>query len=371
MMELPGSFSGMVSSPMPARGPEASQRTSFAILVSEAASGLEGAVRVHHRVVAGQRLELVGRGHERMSHQVRELLRDAHPELGMGVEAGADGGAAQGQLAQMGERGVEVLEPVVELGDVARELLAQGERRRVLQVGAADLHDVAELVGLPLQRVAQALHGRTDVLADGLDGGHVHGGGEDVVGGLPQVDVVVGVDESPLAARPAQELAGPVGQHLVHVHVALGAAARLPDHERELVGVFFVPHLVRRGHDGPPLLLVQQAELHVDERARLFDEGQGADEPGRHALAGDLEVLQGALGLGAPEAVRGHFDGPEGVFLHPRRRGHGLSTTRHSMLTGRGPQRAAGAARIRRSSSALIRARAPAARGSSIRFVIS
>ena len=38
MIELPGSFSGMVISPMPQRGPEASQRTSLAILLSDAAS---------------------------------------------------------------------------------------------------------------------------------------------------------------------------------------------------------------------------------------------------------------------------------------------------------------------------------------------
>ena len=38
MMELPGSFSGMMSSPIPLLGPEASQRTSFAIFMREAAS---------------------------------------------------------------------------------------------------------------------------------------------------------------------------------------------------------------------------------------------------------------------------------------------------------------------------------------------
>jgi hypothetical protein len=37
MMLLPGSFSGMRSSPRPARGPEASQRTSLAILISDVA----------------------------------------------------------------------------------------------------------------------------------------------------------------------------------------------------------------------------------------------------------------------------------------------------------------------------------------------
>ena len=40
MIELPGSFSGMVISPMPERGPDASQRTSLAILFSAAATVL-------------------------------------------------------------------------------------------------------------------------------------------------------------------------------------------------------------------------------------------------------------------------------------------------------------------------------------------
>ena len=38
MIEEPGSFSGMRSSPIPARGPLANQRTSFAIFISAAAS---------------------------------------------------------------------------------------------------------------------------------------------------------------------------------------------------------------------------------------------------------------------------------------------------------------------------------------------
>ena len=37
IMELPGSFSGIRSSPMPHRGPDASQRTSFAIFMRAAA----------------------------------------------------------------------------------------------------------------------------------------------------------------------------------------------------------------------------------------------------------------------------------------------------------------------------------------------
>ena len=40
MIDEPGSFSGRMSSPMPARGPDASQRTSLAIFISDAASVL-------------------------------------------------------------------------------------------------------------------------------------------------------------------------------------------------------------------------------------------------------------------------------------------------------------------------------------------
>ena len=73
MIELPGSFSGMVISPMPQRGPEASQRTSLAILLSDGGQRLQRAVGVDQRVVGGQGLELVGRGDEGMAGQLGEL----------------------------------------------------------------------------------------------------------------------------------------------------------------------------------------------------------------------------------------------------------------------------------------------------------
>ena len=65
MMELPGSFSGIVISPIPQRGPTASQRTSLAIFMSDAGEPLSAPCAMHQRVVGGERLELVGRGHER------------------------------------------------------------------------------------------------------------------------------------------------------------------------------------------------------------------------------------------------------------------------------------------------------------------
>ena len=75
MIELPGSFSGRLSSPMPQRGPEPSRRMSLAILISDAATRLERAVSFDQGVVGGQRLELVGRGDEGQAGDLRDVLR--------------------------------------------------------------------------------------------------------------------------------------------------------------------------------------------------------------------------------------------------------------------------------------------------------
>ena len=107
----------------------------------------------------------------------------AHRELGVRVEARCPRrcrrGPARGGAAASASRWAR---PWSSCDDPAGDLLAQGEGRRVLQVGAADLHDVAERLRLrrAARRAARARRGTT-LRAQGLDGGHVHGGGEDVV----------------------------------------------------------------------------------------------------------------------------------------------------------------------------------------------
>ena len=61
MIELPGSFSGMRSSPRPERGPEASRRTSLAIFEKRGGQRLQRAVREQQRLVSAERGELVRR----------------------------------------------------------------------------------------------------------------------------------------------------------------------------------------------------------------------------------------------------------------------------------------------------------------------
>ncbi len=156
MIDEPGSFSGRLSSPSPQRGPEPSQRMSLAIFISEQASVLSAPLRHHERVVSGERGELVGRRNERQPGQRGDSLRGPLGELAMGVQPGADRGAADRELVDIGQAPPSMrLEIGIELRDVAGEFLAQRERHRVHQMRAPDLDDVGEFRRLGRQRVAQ------------------------------------------------------------------------------------------------------------------------------------------------------------------------------------------------------------------------
>src|SRR5690606_30559254 len=105
-------------------------------------------------------------------------------------------------------------------------------------------------------------------------GGDVHGGGETVVGALRAVDVVVGVHRALATALAGGDLVGPTGDHLVDVHVALGAAAGLPDHQGKLVIMLALQHLVGGLFDQTGQVGRQIADAAVDPGRGLLDQGQ-------------------------------------------------------------------------------------------------
>ena len=186
---------------------------SLAILISETASTLsapESSTRASRLACASNG----SAGAEDLEPGRLGELR-AHPlgELGVGVEAGAGGGAAERDLADAAERRAHSLRAEADLRRESAELLPERHRDRVHQVSAAGLDVVGELLRLCLQRRGEAVDRRQQVVVDLAERGQVHGGGEDVVGRLAHVDVVVGV-------RP---VAGEVGDHLVGVHVRRGA----------------------------------------------------------------------------------------------------------------------------------------------------
>src|SRR5262249_44491150 len=113
----------------------------------------------------------------------------------------------------------------------------------------------------------------------------------------------------------AEKLDSPVADHLVGVHVALGAAPRLPDDERKMIVQLPRDHLVRALDDGARHVLGKETELGIDLGAGPLELAEGTDHLAGEALPRDLEVLQGALGLRTPITVGGDVDGAHAVGL--------------------------------------------------------
>ena len=313
MIEEPGSFSGRASSPRPERGTRAQEADVVGNLEQAGGDRVDRAVAEHHRVMGGQGLELVRSRGEGKAGDGGDLFGDLFGETDGRVQAGADGGAALGQLHQGGQGQLDAGDAVLDLLGIAAELLAQRQGRGVLGVGAADLDDVGPGLGLGLQRDVQVLQRGQEVVDDLFGAGDVHGRGIGVVGRLAHVDVVVGVDRRLGAHLAAQHLDGAVTDDLVGIHVRLGARAGLPDHQREMVVQLAVDDLVGRVDDRVADGGVELAQRHVGLGGGALDDAQGADDGQRLLLPADLEVAEAALGLSPPVAVRSDLDGAEGV----------------------------------------------------------
>lgn len=62
-----------------------------------------------------------------------------------------------------------------------------------------------------------------------------------------------------------------------------------------------------------------ESEVRVDLGGAFLEDSEGLDDGEGHGVvvAGDVEVLEGALGLGSPEFVGWDVDGSEGIVLFP------------------------------------------------------
>ncbi|MNL07216.1 hypothetical protein D3C87_1278860 [compost metagenome] len=125
------------------------------------------------------------------------------------------------------------------------------------------------------QPAGQFADRRQQVLLHRLDGRDVHGGGEAVVGALGAIDVIVGVHRGLAATGVAGQLVGATGDHFVDVHVALGAAAGLPDHQRKLVVMVAGEHFVGRLLDQAGDIGGHVAVAIIDPRRGFLDQRQG------------------------------------------------------------------------------------------------
>src|ERR1700722_16567265 len=273
-----------------------------------------------HRGVLGRHgLEVIGCRGERHARDRRELGAETLPELRVRIDAGAHGGAALRQLQQARLCGLLACKSLFALGAPAGELLLQRHRHGIHQVRAPGLHDALNFRLLDLEYVAQVRKRRDQRIAQGEGRAHVHRGRDRIVAALPHVDVVIGVH------RGAEAAAGERGDHLVGVHVGARARAGLEHVDRKMSIVLAGDHLGGGRLDGLCDLGIEQLQCRVGPCRRLLDEAERADEGARQLDATDREVLDRALGLGAPQGLGGHLQLAHAVVLDPK-------GTRHASL---------------------------------------
>ena len=180
---------------MPQRGPLASQRTSLAIFMRLHASVLSApcsATSASCEASASNLFGAVTNGWP-VSVAISRGDRVAYSGCALSPVPTAVPPSASSWSARRARARIAA-HAVIELRDPAADLLAERQRRRVLQVRAADLDDVRERLRLAVERAraARATAGSrcSSTLLDGRD---VHRGRERVVRRLRHVDVIVRV----------------------------------------------------------------------------------------------------------------------------------------------------------------------------------
>ncbi len=188
MMLEPACTGGRLISPKPARGPHDSSRRSLQVLESFTAirfSTPESCTNAPASWVASTRSSATTSGSPVISAGGGRPAR----RTGVGVEPGADGRTAQVDLPDEGARLPEPLAVLLDHDGVRGELLAQRHGDGVLELCAAHLQDVGELLRLRGEGVPQDRHG-VEQPAGGEVQGDLDGGRVDVVGALAEVDVL-------------------------------------------------------------------------------------------------------------------------------------------------------------------------------------
>jgi hypothetical protein len=207
-------------------------------------------------VMSSKGLELVGCSDKLVASHLANFRRNVLRKANKSVDSRTNCRSSLSEHLQTRQACLYPLNAKVELLHIAGELLAQSQRRSVLQMCSANLDQVLPLVALLLQGIPEALQGGEERLLEVEDGGDVHDGREGVVGRGGHVDVVIGVDGLLAAHCPSQNLDGAVGNDLVGVHVGLSARACLPHNEWEVINKLEGGHLFSR-------LLDSRSELWV------------------------------------------------------------------------------------------------------------
>ena len=91
-----------------------------------------------------------------------------------------------------------------------------------------------------------------------------------------------------------------VADHLIHIHVRLGATPRLPDLEGELVVMLTCVNCLGSGDDFVGELLAEHAMSGIHGRTALLDQCQCMDQFNGNALIADRKIAKRSFRLSTP-----------------------------------------------------------------------
>ena len=130
--------------------------------------------------------------------------------------------------------------------------------------------------------------------------------------------MVVRVDRLLRAALAPSQLDGAVADDLVGVHVGLGARTGLEDDQWELVIELSGDDFVSGLDDEVGDVARQLTQFLVGQCRGLLEGSESTDHVSApdEGVTTDLEVVKGALCLGAPVMLGGYFDLAHAVFLN-------------------------------------------------------
>src|SRR5262245_10865148 len=130
--------------------------------------------------------------------------------------------------------------------------------------------------------------------------------------------MIVGVHRRLASNWRARELTAAVRNHLVYIHIELGAAARHPHMQREHVVMLAGEDFVAGLNDQLVGLIVEPLAGMVRCGSGFLQDGIGGDHLTRNQIFAGAEMLERALGLSTPELVRRHVNHTEAIcfFSH-------------------------------------------------------
>src|SRR5580698_2502134 len=136
------------------------------------------------------------------------------------------------------------------------------------------------------------------------------------------------------AKRCSRYVAATVRNHLIHVHIELGAASGHPHMKRERVLMLSGKDLVTGLNNQLVLQVSQPFPVMIGYGSGLFERGIRADHLARHQVFADTEMLEGALGLWTPQFIRRDLHLAEAIGLHAKKGRFGTRVPRQTTTCG-------------------------------------